>query len=57
MAKKKAAKVARTERKLLRTRRPERAARLGKVAGVKEAFCTECKEYYDSNTEAQKHAH
>jgi hypothetical protein len=57
MVKKKAAKVARIERKLSRTKRPERAARLGNVAGVKDAFCTECKEYYDSNTEAQKHAH
>jgi hypothetical protein len=60
MANKKASnKAARVERKLLRTQKPERAARLGDRPGVNDAFCAECKIYYDSNNDGQvnKHAH
>lgn len=38
---------------------PEAAAKRGSRPGAKDAHCTECGEWYDSNNNAQrnKHAH
>lgn len=38
---------------------PEKAAKWGAKKGTKDAFCTECHEWYDSTNQGQvnRHAH
>jgi len=38
---------------------PKKAEKAGAVKGVKDAFCTECGEWYDSSNSGQvnRHAH
>lgn len=45
--------------RIKKTTHPKTAAKLGAQKGTQDAFCTECKNWYDSTNKAQvdQHAH
>lgn len=50
-------KPTRKQRKLEKEEDPAKAEKLGAAKGTKDAYCTECHNWYDSTNQAQVNAH